>query len=84
MLAFSIQYRSRSGWARCGSSGMFLFWVWWTDCYWSNLATFAMCQVMAELAGCEEFWRLRHAEKYGFSFSWSNEEREVRNRTYCI
>ncbi|MGT6385317.1 hypothetical protein ACRWU7_23060 [Escherichia coli] len=25
MLAFSIQYRSRSGWARCGSSGMFLF-----------------------------------------------------------
>lgn len=25
MLAFSIQYRSGSGWARCGSSGMFLF-----------------------------------------------------------
>ncbi|KLG74120.1 hypothetical protein WR24_03590 [Escherichia coli] len=25
MLAFSIQYRSRSGWARCGSSGIFLF-----------------------------------------------------------
>lgn len=25
MLAFSIQYRSGSGWVRCGSSGMFLF-----------------------------------------------------------
>ena len=25
MLAFSIQYRSGSDWARCGSSGMFLF-----------------------------------------------------------
>lgn len=27
MLAFSIQYRSGSGWVRCGSSGMFLFLV---------------------------------------------------------
>lgn len=25
MLAFSIQYRSGSDWARCGSSGMFFF-----------------------------------------------------------
>ncbi len=25
MLAFSIQYRSGCDWARCGSSGMFLF-----------------------------------------------------------
>ncbi|EKK2894032.1 hypothetical protein ACLKAH_001576 [Escherichia coli] len=33
-LAFSIQYRSRSGWARCGSSGMFLFLVMVTEAIW--------------------------------------------------
>ncbi|APJ75074.1 hypothetical protein B6R18_14815 [Escherichia coli] len=34
MLAFSIQYRSRSGWARCGSSVMFLFLVMVTEAIW--------------------------------------------------
>ncbi|ASN43410.1 hypothetical protein WY32_04755 [Shigella sonnei] len=34
MLAFSIQYRSRSGWARCGSSGMFLFLMIVTEAIW--------------------------------------------------
>ncbi|ANJ36217.1 hypothetical protein A9K64_17385 [Escherichia coli] len=33
-MAFSIQYRSRSGWARCGSSGMFLFLVMVTETIW--------------------------------------------------
>ncbi|ESD70663.1 hypothetical protein HMPREF1608_02825 [Escherichia coli 908525] len=38
MLAFSIQYRSGSDWARCGSSGIFLFLVMVTEANWLHFA----------------------------------------------